>query len=377
MKILYTISNDTSLGSGAGGHYYSLLALANAMSQKNEIRIASFGNRACNMYKDIQIPYHHINTDIEKRKYAAKKASELVKINNITHIHSFDVQSHKISDLTSKHTGARRVSTKPGGPSPTLWYPFCEDTVLFSGEDLDWFKKAHKFKNARLHLIPNRYFPENNKQLAEEQLPGIRKEDQVVMSITRFNKNKLDQFVQSIRLTEILKEKNKNTKLIFIGKIQNKETFECIKKEAPEDALFFTDELHTLNASRFYNLATYVVASGRGVFEASYFNKPVFIPSEQSLYPILLSKETAEQLKYFNFSNRCKLKTDETEVKKQIQYIQQNKNKYDSFILDFFIENLSISNVIDKYESIYNQSSRLKHVIFDRYEQALINKLFN
>ena len=377
MKILYTISNDTTLGSGAGGHYYSLLALAKAMNQKHHVEILSFGNRVCKMYSNTEnaFSYHHINLDIREIKVAAKKAGEFVDSHNITHIHSFDVQSHKISNLVSGHTGAKRVSTKPGGPSPNLWYPFCNDMVLFSGEDLKWFKKSHKFNRSNLYLIPNRHYPEADNTTTSSDLPGLKIEDEVVMSITRFNDNKLDQFHQAIKVAKLLKEQNDKIRLVLIGKIQNTAFFEEIQKAAPRDTLFYTDEIYTVNAGRFYNQASYAVASGRGVFEAISYNIPTFIPSQTSQYPVLLTKETANQLIYFNFSNRCQFDISKNKAFKDIQMLQDKNKDYKSFISKFYDENLNITSVTDEYEIIYNISSKAERNYFDRYKQAFVNKI--
>ena len=275
--------------------------------------------------------------------------------------HCFDISSYNIIRLFISSETKRLIVTKCGGPNPKK-YPHITNIVLFSLEDLEWFKKNNKYKNTYISFIPNRI---NLDSLGLESHPiDICDDYFIFLRICRFNSVYEKSINDSFRLIEYLYSHNiNNVRLYVIGVIENYELFELLNNhELVKKGLvsLLTDREYTSEASKMLYLASAVIGTGRGLMEAASLSIPVLAINAKGNIPVLLDETNFEDAFITNFSTRNVFRTyDEDLNLGNIIRLITDHNYYDQmsqYSKNIFEDYFDIDKAEEKYNQLYHNA---------------------
>jgi len=365
LKILFFISVR---GHGKGGHFHSLNHISNYLGEINDVKIISIGTGYSNIIA--QNPYflkHFAFNGLNVFTLVAEIRKAIHEFNPDI-FHFFDEYAYNILRLFINSRKKKIVVTKCGGPNPDS-YPFVNNLVLFSKEDLDWFDSNPKFLNTRKYLIPNRVKPlkidENNTPIAK---------DNNVFSFVRIcrigpkYKKSID---DSIRMMEYLHSQGLSyTRLFIIGVVENEQILSEIKKNRlihDNTIILLTESKYTTEASKMLYLADAVIGTGRGLMESASLGKPLLTINANNGYPTLITNKNFDDAMRTNFSERNIFKSfKETDNLQNIKLLAQNKvfqEKLSIFSTEMFNEHFTIEKVQPAYMNIYNCAITGKRMI--------------
>ncbi|WP_018526593.1 hypothetical protein [Alkalispirochaeta alkalica] len=357
MKVLYLIS---CFGHGRGGHFYSLRATAQEMSQHVEVSVLSIGTSVSPVLNDLDC-----YTSIFLSKFcwrSVRKVLAQIKNENAQVLHSFDSGAYFFARLSSLATALPVIHTKCGGPSPKRFYPKVKDLVLYSVEDVRFFSSSQRHKHTSLHHIPNRVASITQDSEAIERLrsrldPGAT----IFLRIARFSSSHKHSIMGSVGLVQELNDRGHRAQLVVIGAIQDVDVFEEACRTASDDVMFITDDEYTTNASRLIDIADYVIGTGRGAMEAAVLGKIVLAPVANSVIPVLLTEECIQTCFEYNFSPRTPIETDpDSAIKAIAELIESEKIRTSqrAFLMAFSKRHFLISSVAHKYHSLYQKARK-------------------
>jgi hypothetical protein len=155
MKIGFVIASINSKSNGLGGHYHSLLETVEQLSVNHDVFIINVGN---NPAKSLEGTKFKLFLIIDKgyaifRTY--KKVISILKDEQPDILHAFDSSAFYWVRLAGHKLQIPFCITKCGGVNP-VYFPYAKNLVLFSTENLNFFKSKRKFNDSNLSLIPNR-----------------------------------------------------------------------------------------------------------------------------------------------------------------------------------------------------------------------------
>lgn len=366
MKILYFISLHSH---GRGGHLHSLNHISQIVGERNEVKIISLGPGDSsiierNPYFDKHIPFNGINL-----LYLKKEIKKTVKHFNPDIYHCFDDGSYNIVRLFISSRNNKLVVSKCGGPNPK-YYPYVNNLILFSQENLDWFKNQQKFHDSNIHLIPNRV----NAIRPDKTFQPIKKkpDEFVFMRICRIGNGYKKSIDDSIHLIEYLHAKNiHNVKLYVIGAVEDSDLLENYKNHTlvkKEIIVFLTDYIYTSEASKMLYLADALIGTGRGLMEAASLSIPLLAINAKGNIPILLNNINFENAFKTNFSERNEFPDLDNEANlNNIVELIQNENYYaelSKFSKTVFEKHFDLNKVAEAYPSVYKQSTTGKRKLW-------------
>jgi hypothetical protein len=348
---------------GKGGHYYTALSIFLEIQSHRKSCMVVIGD-----HKPSAIDFTHPgiyfirvsrwikHQDITKLLHFAQKT-------HITILHSFDTYAFLFCRLVGSSSGIRVVSTKCGGPNPILhYYPgICPDTV-FSPEDQAYFShRASMFKVTPPVLIPNRVREPNKNVLSPEfkklPIPSNPKSIKITR-IARICRAYEQSIFQTIALTEALRSRGLKVTLYIIGYIQDENVYKRVQKAIRPSDFLLTHEEYTRCASRHLEDVDVVVASGRGVMEASVSGKIILCSAKNAVHPYLLDVASFPNFFQYNFSSRAakpdisenrnlgnlvKLLSDKNEIARYRCNMEKINDRY-----------FKISKAIPAYQELYD-----------------------
>jgi len=354
----------TAFGHGKGGHFYSLKTISEALSNNMNCRIISIGPAFSPVIKNIdKIPvkhfeyriYNHLAVICQINKYVK---AELRKNNGRTIFHSFDENSFAFARIISHHNKFHSVLTKCGGPNPTKYFPNCQNMILFSKENYDFFEDKYRHK-INLGLIPNRTQKIHSDTRRIKRLKHFIKLPKgylTLIRIGRFDRHYESSIKQSIELHKALRNVLPNIALIMIGVVQDETLLNEITNGISKDVFIINDDEFTYNASELIDIADVVIGTGRGLMEASSLGKIILTPNSNSKLPILVDKNTFPSILQTNFSPRNKVLVNDQLTIKRIIEITNNielRKKYSKMITDLYQEYFSVEVGVLKYINFY------------------------
>jgi hypothetical protein len=316
----YVVSCFEHNNSGKGGHYYTAFSIFREIQNSRKACLIVVGDlKPAAIDFSLQgIYFLRVSRWIKKQDVT--KLLSFTQQHHLSVLHSFDIYAFLFSRLVRSCSGIRVISTKCGGPRPILhYYPgICPDTV-FSPEDQAYFNnRAGMFKVTPPVLIPNRVREVTNslpshglKKLPAPSNPGSIK----IIRIARIYRAYEQSIFQAVRLTEALRLRGLNVTLYIVGYIQDKNVYGRIQKAIGSSDFLLTHEEYTTRASRHLEEVDIVVASGRGVMEASMSEKITLCSANNAIHPYLLDITSFPNFFQYNFSSRA--------VK---PYISENRN---------------------------------------------------
>jgi hypothetical protein len=352
------ISNYKGCHTGAGGHYYSLLVLFNALREFGQnVTVIVFGDEkpiALDGIDDECIQVVNVLGLLPNLKNFKIESEDI--------IHSFDPVSHFSSRVISIRSKCKLVYTKPGGPNSkkslfginrNFYVPYAKDIVCFSRENYDFI--ANKYRDVNLHLVPNRVgkiSSDNSRIQKLKEKIGISDGTKVLLRICRIGTDYKRSIEQTITLAKFLEMNGENILTLIIGRVQHEDVYEDLSLRYPEVS-FITDDYFCRSASELIDIADYVVGTGRSFMEACYFDKVSFAPVNNSDMPVLVTDENFERLFSNNFSPR-NVATDD-ELENNITAMNMlNTGFYSNKFHEFF----GMSGVVNKYLEIYKNAKK-------------------
>lgn len=370
MKILFVISSVNSPSHGLGGHYHSLIHIATELSKHHEIVVVNIGTEKAKAFENIDLKLYNI---IYKNARIISIFSDLGKIIELEKpnvIHSFDRIAYFWGRMAARKFNLKSVLTKCGGAND-VYTPYCENLILFSKENYDFFKKAPQFKNSKLFLIPNRVKPFNSNfdriSSLEERLN--KKEDGFrFLRIARIGSFYKKSSLQLINLVNKLNKDGINCSAIFIGTVQEAQVLDDLILASNKNIYFFTDDIYTKNAKELIDVSNAVLGTGRSLMEASTKRKVLLTPSKDDT-PILIDNESFEEAFSGNFSERVLFKSIDMKQNyikiKEMIVTDDLQIKHQSFSTSIFNEYFNIDKVPSMLEKVYEIPSTQKIKYFD------------
>lgn len=379
MKILYIISTVNSKKKGIGGHYYSLLTTANTLSKIHDVHIIHIGPFNSIALSDTQLNLDEIISKKYNTLYIFRKLNELIKKIKPDILHSFDIPSHFFSRIISFKYKIPNILTKCGGENPKVYFPFAGNLILFSKENETYFVNSNKFRNTKIHLIPNRVskIKVDDKRINElKEIVDFKKYDYIILRITRigFYYNNVNN--QLVKFFKELRKKDINCCLLFIGTVENIEVKDLLLKET-EHLYVISEPSFTTNAKALIDVADIVHGTGRSFMEASSYSKIMLVPTANLKYPVLFNKENYIDILNHNISGRYieKYNNDEQTISEIIDLLKNKNNQKEikEFTKNAYNQYFNIETVIEKYDEIY---SNLKYNKSMKFIDFMLNYLF-
>ncbi len=371
-KVIYLITKNTQ---GRGGHYYSMKTTMNALKEtidpvaitvskvKSSLKKKSFKETDytiyCNGWNLLYVIYILI-------KYIRKERPVV--------IHAFDGPALFFARIISHTCKIPILYTKCGGANPNGYYPYAKEIILYSRENLNFFKSQEKLNNSTFYYIPNRVTSINSDadriEIIKKKIHDTKK---VLLRIARFGPAYQKSIMQSIDLVEFLNMQQIEIQLVIIGIVQDKQVYDevmsYISKRKYLDIYVFVDDIITANASELIDCADYVVGTGRSFMEAASKYKILFTPIGDSELPMLVTKENFESLFITNFSPRNQCSTKEIQQnKKNIIRLFESKGYLEEqkkFVKSIYEEYFNINTTKEEYKKIYSS------VVYQKEENLL------
>jgi len=375
MRICFIISNFNTKSIGNGGHYYSLISTALAMSKLIDISILNIGTHKSIALEDSNLPVTYIvnnNNNINTALSLMQSSREFFKNEKFNAIHAFDDLAYFFGRINSTKYKIPIVLTKCGGPNPKFYYPYSKNLILYSQENLNYFKDYTKFKKSNIHLIPNRINKISQDKSRVEKLINkydLKSFDFVLLRIARIGKAYVESINQIIELKKNI-SKEFSVAVLIIGSIENSKIHDELLNRDIADLFIESDALYTKNASALISIADVVLGTGRSFMEASVCGKLMLAPIANSTIPVLVDFKNIEQFSNFNFSPRSIIENFSkiSEIVK-INQLLENKKKLNDYVLKneiLFKKNFQLSYVKEKYMILYGSLKYSKKInIFD------------
>jgi glycosyltransferase involved in cell wall biosynthesis len=358
MKILYLIS---VLGHGRGGHGHSLNCISRKIGEQNEVKIISFGPRRCGVIESNPHFLKHIDFNGINFFHLKRELNEAIREFNPSVYHCFENGSYNIVRLLISSRKNKLIVTKCGGPNPVS-YPRMHNLILFSLENLNWFRKQEKYKDTIIHLIPNRV----TVQSLDKTFQPIAKDpnDFVFIRICRIGRFFKKSIQDSIDLADYLLSQNlRNVRLFIIGVVEDPNLLGDLKKHArvqSGEVSFFTDPAYTAEAAKMLYLADAVIGTGRGLMESASLAIPLLVINAEGNIPVLLNNENFLDAFATNFSERNVFPNyNHEENLKNIAEMVTNKNyrtEMSKFSKATFEKYFDLNKVTEAYPNAYAKS---------------------
>lgn len=355
MKVLYIIS---VMGHGRGGHFHSLNQISLALSKSIDISIVSIGPGKSEIIKSNPFYFKHLYFNGLNLFSFRSEVLDLVMMIKPDIVHCFDNNSYNVIKLINISKIKNIVINKCGGPN-NKEYPKIENIVLFSKENVKWFKGNDKYDNTNIFFIPNRV-----NVIKSKMKDGFTKKPKNIFSFVRIGRIGFE-YKKSIQNSiDLIKELKKTNKvcLFVIGVVENENIFSELTKYSENLPIYFIiDEDYTNEASRMLYLADAVIGTGRGVMEAASLGLPILTPVIGNNFPSLIREDNFDFFFSTNFSERnISLINDDEEIKfiKRMltsnNYLDDIKKNSKANFNSFF----DMEKGVNKYQDMYLEISK-------------------
>jgi glycosyltransferase involved in cell wall biosynthesis len=385
MKILFAIASINSKSNGLGGHYHSLLTAAKQLSREHEIIIVNIGNNPSKALENCEFKTYAL---IYKNMAVIKVFNQLTKIINKEKpeiLHAFDVLAFYWVRLAGHRLKTPFYLTKCGGANP-VYFPYIENLILFSSENLEYFKSKKKFSNSKLHFVPNRIkkFSDDMSRLEKiHHMLGECNQTFKFLRIARIGNYYHKSSLQLINLVNKLNKEGVSCCAIFIGTIEDNEYLDKLESAAEGSVFFFTNDEFTKNAKELIDCSDATLGTGRSFMEAASKGKLLLSPiNNKSEIPVLITKNNFDDAFHYNFSERVQLKDyNENENYIKIKLAIKNKallqqyNKYSNHMFEYYFDG---GKILKKYNKVYSEkkASRIHVIDFILHTMFLIRSHF-
>lgn len=364
MNITYIISSFQGAHSGTGGHYYSCLRTAEYFSKFGSAQIINVGN----------FPATALNGSSVEINYVACGAADLVtflpRLNAAIRptcdvVHAFDVPAALPARLLAAMRGIPWVLTK-AGMGDFAYHPIAPEIIIFAEENRLWFDERRRFSRSQIHCIPNREAAVRNVSTIANDTVGkagawLDKKDRLTLIvICTLRPEKATQIAQAVNLHRFLLSRDIKNRLAIVGRGNRAVAEEIVGGESRHIAIF-SDPDSTTMASKHLPKADIAVAAGRGTIEALMEGRIVFVASDASPMPVLLTQETFTHMAYHNFSRRHQATTSIEALERDFLPLLRDEVARSTFtekLRQLAVRTFDISQVEDGMREIYSRPSR-------------------
>ena len=307
MTVAYLISNYHGSSTGAGGHYYSLKTMAEAMGQRHEVLTVSVGQEVPKPFRNI--PAHvHVKASLFWQERAIGSLLSLFRSRGVRVIHSYDVASSYLGYVLATLLKVPFFLTKCGGPRPRSFFPKIPHLFVFHMADFDFFRKLPRLSETKVELLPHRVNPPVYDEERAGRIFGKKPEGQIAFfRIGRIGEAYKHSVQSAMELVEKARSVGVQGHLYIIGHVQSEKVLAGLKERASEWVTFVTEPENTVNASELLGFSDAVIGTGRGFIEALASKKVVFFPVQNERLPRLASEWTFPHAFQENFSERVTL----------------------------------------------------------------------
>lgn len=307
--IVYLISSYQGINTGSGGHYYSLLQMAQEVSKIEDVLVISIGDREPEMFSNFEFA-RHINATMMSMLFKVKDVIGTIReysSKDVKVIHGYDEHTVYLLRRLQRAFECEVVLTKCGGaPKKTL--PSISKLIVFHSKDYEFYKDSLRF--SKVYKISNRVKSTTFNYNRQSQLDEVYDDDCYnIVKIGRIGGYYYHTLKQSINLACLI-NKFKKVKLSFIGYLESSLYFDELMNYAKENGValeIFCEPAFTKKASELVWGADIVVGTGRGAMEALSSRKLLFFPVKGTDLPCIFTDETAEFAMSNNFSERTEL----------------------------------------------------------------------
>lgn len=304
IKSIFFVINTFS---GLGGHYYSLVTTATALSRKYNVHIVNLGERVSPVIEKSGLPYTHVFSNFRNQLSVTRNLIQIISGIRPDVIHAFDQTSYMLSFHAAWIKKIPLVVTKCGGPTNPK-YPYSNNLIVYTKEDLTFFNSRYTSDQNQVVLIPNRVIPfgQDTERISSLQNKLHLEQKRVVLRIGRIDPFYYETSKQCINLIKELHNLDDSFVLLFVGNIVDRQTMQNMLHDAQgcDFIHFVTDRDYTLNAKELIDIAEIVVGTGRGFMEACSRGKKMMAPNVGQAFPILVDQENFDKVFYYNFSER-------------------------------------------------------------------------
>lgn len=355
MKIFYFISVK---GHGRGGHFHSLNHIASAMGNKNEVMIYTVGPGRSHILEKNQYFRRHFYFNTINFLHFKKALSNEINSGQPDVIHCFDLEMFRIIKLAYNGNIQNIVLNKCGGPNP-IRFPLVDKLAVFSIENYDWFTSRSRFSKMHMTLIPNRV---NKSSIQINVFDEYKKREDffTFVRIGRIGETYKKSFLDAINLISVLKNRGIRSCLYIIGVVESAETLKDLRGYASGlEVEFITESRFTEKASKMLYLADAVIATGRGVMEATALGLPILTTMEGAEIPVLVSEQNFQVFFSRNFSQRSFWKQYDRDLNLDaICHLITNDSHYErfsNFSRDIFSLHFDVEQGVFKYIELYQK----------------------
>jgi len=383
IKVLFTI---WTYNNGIGGHYQSLLSTVNSISlSKIDIHIVNIGSKPAISLDQCKSPYKFLNISPFNVNLISNKIQKYVLDNSIDVIHCYDYHSYYFT----RKVKCKHLLTYPGGKNKK-YFPYCENVLMFSLENLEFLSEIEKYKDSQFFLLKNRV---DNIQQDYNKINQIKKNCNTsgikILKIARIGKYYESSLLSAIDFSEALYSNSIPNTLFIIGVVENNNVKIRIEKKIQQcsniNIYLINDLKFTSNANSLIDLCDVMLSTGRGVMEGLSLGKIVLAPVNNGTSHVLVDSSNIDMLEYYNFSERADLGiNDNRDLSSSFDELllnDQKLNEYTIWAKRIFMERYSTEIITDKLLEIYNSLLNANNYRFELgftlkiYKTLLLNKL--
>lgn len=309
MRILIIISSFSG-NSGTGGHYYSAVSIANALSLEHSVEIVNIGEFCAPVVRDLYSRAGFCKMSEPFPALYRGRLSKLIERLNPEVVIAFDLLSTVLVRPVCAVRRLRLINVKPGGPIPPGYYPRDLTQIHFSKTDASWARERSLIGSEHICYIPNRV------EAPLLDLPGtealrsklnIGPHDIVIARIGRVHERYRAAFFGAVNLAKALRAKGHRARLVAIGHNQDEALVTDIRRELSDQDVLITDPAVTERASRFLGLAQINVGVGRGFMEGCAVGHYMYAVGSAHDLPIRVTAQNIEKFFEHNFSTRARV----------------------------------------------------------------------
>ncbi|GAB5565788.1 MAG: hypothetical protein Wins2KO_28510 [Winogradskyella sp.] len=374
MRVLYSVF---VFGHGNGGHFYSLKNISQFLTLKGNVN-SSLVSIGLNKSKVLEESYffeqkHHIDY-CKSILYNKTKINKAVKQVEPEVIHCFDLFSYYFFRHLKK--SYKIILTQCGGKNPP-YYPITNSLIVFSKENYDYFEIKFRSKTKIYHL-PNRV---NLEGLVKQDNLNLNQDNINIGLISRIGSQYKAKLLKSIEMLE--KYRHLPMKLYIIGTVQENDVYKLLKEkvecsEFKNSVEFLTDDRFTVNASKLVCNFDFMIASGRGVMEASCLGVPVLLESKTNNTFLPLDELTFKSALAMNFSPRWSFSdTTGMDLNSYLErFLINSKGDTTSFIKKMSFSYFNLESALNIYLDIYKAKSKNKNSLLFEFVDKLKHTIY-
>jgi hypothetical protein len=275
---------------------------------------------------------------------------------------TFDSKMHGIAVLaTSGLAELCFISTKCGGPNPSRLTPDVKNQIVFSQENLNWFKINRP--SANLLLLPNRVRLQPPDKDKTAVLSAFHSKP-VLMRICRIDGVYDWTIRQGAVLSSALAKRGIAVDFVVIGAAKSEQHLSQVKAQAKSifpNTHFYTNEFYTKRAAAFLPCAEYVLGTGRGFMEAAGNNKVMFLVNKGTDLPMFCDERTFPDALRTNFSGRASFGNVDVDegVERFSNLVQDSllRQQYQEWMGDMFRKFFDSSSIPARYSEFFSKCS--------------------